>query len=212
MIRTLIADDHRIFRECLARLLRDEGDFEVAAEASTAIETAALLGTHRVDLILLDLSMPGGEGIALIQTIKEMQPAAKILVVTMSCDVFDCAHALRAGADGYLTKENAAVDLVVAMRQILRGIRYVCPAVAEKLAMGYNNNSVGHGAHERLSEREFTVFQMLVAGMRSAEIASKLAVSEQTVSTHKAHVLQKLDLHSNIDLVRYAIRNGLIAN
>jgi two-component system, NarL family, invasion response regulator UvrY len=119
-------------------------------------------------------------------------------------------RALRAGADGYMTKESAAADVIVAIRQILRGMRYVCPSVAERLALGITGNAGTRKAHECLSDREFKIFEMLVAGKRGAEIASELALSEKTVSTHKAHVLRKLDLHSSSDLVRYAIRNQLV--
>jgi DNA-binding NarL/FixJ family response regulator len=210
MIRILIADDHCIFRECLARLLRDHADFSLVAEAGSVDEVKSALDKHRVDLVLLDLAMPHDEGLELIPHIKGSNPAAKILVVTMSSDVYICVRALRAGADGFITKSNASIDVVLAIQQIFRGMRYICPTVAEQLAMSYTGGSGNKDAHECLSDREFMVFEMLAAGMRSADIATALSVSEKTVSTHKAHVLQKLDLHSNMDIVRYAIRNGLV--
>jgi DNA-binding NarL/FixJ family response regulator len=211
MTRIMIADDHRIFREGLARLLGDHEDFEVVAEAANAVDVLAALRLHRVDIVLLDLSMPGRDGIELIGHLKSIRPILKILVVTMQTGDFAAVRALRAGADGYVTKENAAEDVMGAIRQIMRGTRYVCPLVAERLALGMAIGTGGRKAHECLSDREFRVFEMLVAGKRGAEIANLLALSEKTVSTHKTHVLRKLDLHSSSDLVRYAIRHQLVA-
>jgi DNA-binding NarL/FixJ family response regulator len=210
MIRILVADDHRIFRESLARLLRDQEGFTLVAEAASADEVKSALDTHRIDLVLLDLAMPHDESLGLIPHIKGNNPDTKILVVTMASDVDTCVRALRAGADGFITKANASIDVMLAIQQIFRGMRYICPALAEQLALNYSGGSGHKDAHACLSDREFMVFEMLASGMRSADIAAALSVSEKTVSTHKAHVLQKLDLHSNMDLVRYAIRNGLV--
>lgn len=211
MIRILIADDHRLYREGLARLLRDHDDFNVVAEASNGADVIAALRLHRVDLAILDLSMPGRDGIEMITHLKEVHPGLKVLVITMQGGDFTAVRALRAGADGYMTKENAADEAISAIRQIVRGLRYVCPVVAERLALGMAGNGNARKAHESLSDREFKIFEMLVAGKRGAEIASELSLSEKTVSTHKTHVLRKLDLHSSSDLVRYAIRHQLIA-
>ena len=212
MVRLLIADDHRIFREGLARLLRDHEDFDVVAEAGNHGDVISALRVHQIDIAVLDLTMPGRDGIELISHIKEVEPTVKILIVTMQSGDFSAVRALRAGADGYMTKENAAADVVLAIRQISRGTRYVCPRVAERLALGVAGNGSRRQAHECLSDREFKIFEMLVAGKRGADIASELSLSEKTVSTHKTHVLRKLDLHSNSDLVRYAIRHQLVAD
>ena len=136
MVRILIADDHRIFREGLARLLRDDEEFDVVAEAGGYTEAVSALREHRIDLAILDLHMPGRDGIELISYIKDLYPHVHVLVITMQGGDFPAVRALRAGADGYMTKENAASDLVGAIRQIMRGTRYVCPAVAERLALG----------------------------------------------------------------------------
>lgn len=210
MIRLLIADDHRIYRQGLARLLRDYDEFEVAAEAGNYAEVMSALRAHPVDVALLDLSMPGRDGIELIAHVKDMYPAVKVLVITMHSNDFSAGRALRAGADGYMTKENAADDVVTAIRQVVRGARYVCPAMAERLALQMTGKPDGRKAHESLSDREFKIFEMLVAGKRGAEIALELSLSEKTVSTHKTHVLRKLQLQSNSDLVRYAIRHQLV--
>ena len=209
MVRLLIADDHRIFREGLTRLLRDHSDVEVVAEAGNDVEVMQALLLQQPDVAVLDLSMPGREGVELIALIKATYPQVKILVVTMQSSDVCALRALRAGADGYITKDNASTEVTAAIRQIVRGTRYVCPVVAERLALSVASNSGRKEAHETLSEREFKIFEMLVAGKRGADIASELSLSEKTVSTHKANVLRKLDLHSGSDLVRYAIRHQL---
>ena len=122
---------------------------------------------------------------------------------------FTAVRALRAGADGYITKDGAAAEVVQAIRQVARGTRYICPRIAEQLALGIAGNGDQRQAHEHLSDREFKIFEMLVAGKRGAEIANELSLSEKTVSTHKTHVLRKLAVHSASDLVRYAIRHQL---
>lgn len=211
MIRMLIVDDHRIFREGLARLLRDHEDFDVVAEAGNSAEAMSALRLNHVDFAILDLMMPGIDGIELTAKLKAAYPAVKVLIITMSSDDFSAGRALRAGADGYLTKENAIDDVVSAVRVISRGARYLCASVAESLALHMNAKPGERRAHERLSDREFKVFEMLVAGKRGAEIAHALSLSEKTVSTHKSHVLRKLNLQSGSDLVRYAIRHQLVA-
>jgi DNA-binding NarL/FixJ family response regulator len=210
MVRLLIADDHRIFREGLSRLLRDHDDLDVVAEAGNDLDVMSALHVHHIDLAVLDLSMPGRDGVELISQIKATHPLVKILIVTMQSSDVSALRALRAGADGYITKDNAATEVTAAIRQIMRGTRYVCPLVAERLALGVAGQVGRKQAHECLSEREFKIFEMLVAGKRGAEIAAELSLSEKTVSTHKANVLRKLDLHSGSDLVRYAIRHQLV--
>ncbi len=210
MLRILIADDHRLFRESLARMLGDQDDLDVVAQAGSYTEVICALRAQPVDIAVLDLTMPGRDGIELIAHIKDLEPAVKILIITMQGGDFSAVRALRAGADGYMTKENAAADVVCAIRQIAGGARYVCPLVAERLALGVAGTAGRRQAHECLSDREFKIFEMLVAGKRGAEIASELSLSEKTVSTHKMHVLRKLDLHSSTDLVRYAIRHQLV--
>jgi DNA-binding NarL/FixJ family response regulator len=211
MIRILIADEHQISREGLARLLCDHHDFKVVGEAGNDEELMAGLRAHSPDLVILDLIMPGVDGIERIEAVHRFEPVPKCLVLTLHCGVHHAVRALRAGATGYLTKECTSADLVGAIRQIFRGMRYICPSIAEQLALGTQGEIPVERAHERLSNREYKIFEMLVAGKRGAEIASELALSEKTVSTHKAHVLRKLHLQSGLELMRYAIRNHLVA-
>jgi two-component system, NarL family, invasion response regulator UvrY len=211
MIQILIADDHQIFRQGLVRLLADYNDLTVVAQAGTGAEVLEALRTHHVDVLMLDLSMPGRGGIELIPQVKSLQPGVHVLVLTMHGDEPYVSQALRAGADAYMTKENAASDLAAAIRRVAAGGRYICSSVAEHLALGIATNSNGELSHALLSHREHRIFEMLVAGKRGWEIAQELSLSEKTVSTHKASVLRKMNLTNRTELVLYAIRHQLVA-
>jgi DNA-binding NarL/FixJ family response regulator len=207
----LIADDHQIFRQGLARLLADHADLEVVAQAASSTEVVDALRTHAVDVLILDLSMPGRGGIEMIAHSKGLRPGLRVLVLTMHGDEPYVTQALRAGADGYLTKEDAAADLAMAIRRVASGGRYVCSAVAERLALGIATQDDGEQRHARLSEREYRIFELLVAGKRGWEIAKELSLSEKTVSTHKSHVLSKMKVGNRTELLLYAIRHQLVA-
>jgi DNA-binding NarL/FixJ family response regulator len=211
MIRLLVADDHRMFRQGLTRLLADQDGIEVVAQAATSAEVLDALREHTVDLAVLDLSMPGRGGADLITRVKSLKPDLRILVITMHGDDPYVTQALRAGADGYMTKENAAEDLIRAIRRVAAGGRYVCSAVAERLATGIATRAEGNAAHALLSDREYKIFEMLVSGKRGWEIADELSLSEKTVSTHKSHVLRKMNLTNRTELVLYAIKHQLVA-
>jgi DNA-binding NarL/FixJ family response regulator len=211
MVRLLIADDHRLFRQGLKRLLEEHSDLEVIAEAADCSEVIDVLRTQQIDVATLDLTMPGRGGVDLIAHAKQLQPGTRVLVITMHGEDPYVTQALRAGADGYMTKENAADDLVQAVRRVASGGRYVCSSVAESLAQGIATRDGSAAPHTRLTEREYKIFEMLVAGKRGSEIALELSLSEKTVSTHKANVLQKMRLTNRTELVLYAIRHQLVA-
>jgi DNA-binding NarL/FixJ family response regulator len=211
MIRLLIADDHVVFRQGLMRLLSDQEDMQVVAQAGDCAAVVGLLHTHEADVLVLDLSMPGRGGIELIGQAKAIRPGVRVLVVTMHGDEPYVTQALRAGADGYMTKEGAAEEVVSAIRRIHGGGRFVCPSVAERLALRIATRDDTEEHHAKLSEREQRVFELLVAGKRGSEIARELSLSEKTVSTHKAHVLSKMRVSNRTELVMYAIRNGLVS-
>jgi DNA-binding NarL/FixJ family response regulator len=212
MIKILLADDHLIFRQGVRRLLSDHADLAVVAEAGSYAEVIDAVRDHAIDLAILDLSMPGRDSIALIGHAKATRPGLRTLVLTMHDDEPHVTQALRAGTDGYMTKEHAAEDLVAVIRRVAGGGRYVSPAVAERLTLDFVVRQRSDAPrHTLLSRREYRVFEMLVAGKRGSEIAHELSLSEKTVSTHKSHVLQKMNVNSNSDLVRYAIRHQLVA-
>jgi DNA-binding NarL/FixJ family response regulator len=211
MIRLLIADDHRIFRQGLKRLLAEYDDLTVSGEAANEAEVLDAVRAQPFDVAILDLTMPGRGGSDLISRAKSLQPSMRILVMTMHGEEPFITQSLRAGADGYMTKENAADDLIMAIRRVAAGGRYVCPSVAERLAVGIAMQDSDVQRHTRLSGREFKIFEMLVAGKRGWEIAQELSLSEKTVSTHKANVLQKMNVSNRTELLLYAIKHQLVA-
>jgi len=208
MIRTLIADDHKIFLQGLRRLLAEHDDIEVVAEASNCTEVIEAVRTHPLDVAVLDLSMPGRDGAEMIAQVKALQPALKTLAMTMHKEEPFIIGALKAGVDGYALKDDAAEQLIAAIRQIARGGRYLCPEIAERIA-----NAIPRGQtqpHALLTDREHRIFRLLIAGKRGSEIAAELVLSEKTVSTHKAHVLRKMHLSNRTELILYAIKHRLI--
>ena len=210
MIRLLVADDHRLFRQGLCRLLSDHSDLAVVAQAGTCAEVLDALRSIAIDLVILDLSMPGRGGPELIAQIKSLRASTRVLVMSMHDEEPYVTRSIRAGADGYITKDNAAEELAGVIRRVNSGGRYICPAVAETLALGIAMHDGGDSKHTRLSGREYRVFEMLVAGKRGWEIAEELSLSEKTVSTHKINVLKKMNVANRTELVRYAIRQQLV--
>ena len=210
MIRLLIADDHQIFRQGLVRLLADHDDMVVVAQAADSAGVIEAVRANPIDVLILDLSMPGRGGVELIAHSKAVRPGLRVLVMTMHGEEPYVTQALRAGAEAYMTKEDAADELTLCIRRVAGGGRYVSSAVAEGLALRIASHDDGEQRHSHLSEREYRIFEMLVAGKRGCEIARELSLSEKTVSTHKAHVLRKMNVTNRTELVLYAIRNQLV--
>lgn len=210
MIRILIADDHTIMREGLKRILEDEPGIAVVAEAVDGLDALQKVRAGGLDLIVLDLSMPGRSGVDLIRQIKETAAKLPILILTMHEEEQYAVRAIRAGASGYLTKESAGLELVNAIRRIASGRPYISTAVAEQLAMNLMPEQVAL-PHAMLSDREFQVFQLLVSGKTLTEIADGLFLSVKTVSTHKTRILVKMRMKNLTELVQYAVEHQLIA-
>ncbi|MET0203570.1 MAG: response regulator transcription factor [Casimicrobiaceae bacterium] len=208
MIRVVIADDHTILREGLRQLLGASADVEVVAEAADGHEVLARVRNLDFDVLLLDMSMPGKSGIELIKHVKSEKPKLRVLVLSMHEETQYAVRAIKAGASGYVTKDSAGTQLVTAIRRVAGGGAFITPEVAEQLALGAMPGAEGP-AHQRLSDREFEVFQLLVAGETVTDIASKLNLSGKTVSTHKARLMEKLGIDNQADLVRYAMKHGL---
>jgi DNA-binding NarL/FixJ family response regulator len=202
MIRILLADDHEIVRDGLKRILAAAGDFEVADEAASGDQALALVRANDYDIAMLDLSMPGLSGIDLIKRLKAEKPALKLLILSMHGEAQYAARALKAGASGYLTKDSAGDQLLLALRKIAAGGVHISEAAAASLVSG--------GAQRALSDREFEVLRLLAGGLGPTEIGERLHLSVKTVSTHKARVLEKLGLTSTADLVRYALEHKLL--
>jgi DNA-binding NarL/FixJ family response regulator len=208
MIRIVIADDHAIVREGLKRILSSAEDMVVLAEAGDGAEVMQRVRGAEFDLLVLDLSMPGRSGMELIRLVKAERPRLRILVLSMHQELQYAVRAIKSGASGYLTKESAPAQLVLALRKIAGGGAYISAEVAEQLALGAMPGAAG-ATHETLSAREFEVFRMLAAGESVTDIAAKLSVSVKTASTHKANLMHKMGLHNQTELLRYAIRHGL---
>jgi DNA-binding NarL/FixJ family response regulator len=208
MIKVLLADDHTLVRDGLRHILQQASGFEVAGEACDSATTLALIRATHAHVLVLDLSMPGRNGIELIKQIKDEKPALRILVLTMHAEQQYAVRAFKAGASGYLTKESASAELVGAVTKIASGGVYVSLAMAERFALALNEPADAL-PHQRLSDREFEVFRRIVAGQSITEIANELSVSVKTISTHKTRILDKMQMPNENGLVRYAIRHKL---
>jgi DNA-binding NarL/FixJ family response regulator len=210
-MKLLIADDHAILRAGLKHLLSDYPDIEVGGEAANGQEVLAQVRNQPWDALLLDMTMPGKSGIELIKQIKIIAPKLPILVLSMHKEDLYAVRALKAGASGYLCKDNAEDQLVAALRKVAGGGHYISPAVAERLALdSLQGNQRDVPPHTRLSDREYQIFQSIVAGASVTEIADALNLSVKTVSTHKSHILEKMGCDSIAELVRYAIQHELL--
>jgi DNA-binding NarL/FixJ family response regulator len=208
MIRVALADDHAIVREGVQRVLAEASDIEVVTQASDGAEILDRLREVPVDVLVLDLSMPGRGGLDVLRQLRASHPRLRVLVLTMHHEDQYAVRALRSGAHGYLTKDSAGTELVDAVRRVAAGQRYMTPHVAELLLDEHNNNDA-KAPHTSLSDREYQVFELLVGGTSVTEIAQRLCLSVKTVSTHKTHVQQKLGAVSVADLVRYALQHRI---
>ena len=209
MTKILIADDHAIMRDGLKQILSGCGDMRVAGEADDGPDTLNKIRYQEFDVVLLDISMPGKSGIELIKQIKDEKPELPILVLSMHKEKQYAGHAMRAGASGYLCKASATSQLVQALRKVAGGGIYLSPEATEIIAMDSITNSV-FLPHALLSKREFQVFKLLAAGSGVTAIANKLNLSVKTISTHKTHIMKKMNLSDISSLVRYALMHGLI--
>jgi len=209
MIQVLLADDHAIVRSGLKQLLMLSEDISVTAEATHGAQVMELLRAGAFDLILLDMAMPGISGIDLIARIRIHDPKLPILVLSMSNEVQVVRRTLRAGANGYLTKDSEPEVLLTAIRKIAAGNRFIDPLLVEEMVFEPDAPNA-RPAHEQLSNREFHILSLLVRGKTVNDIALELAISNKTVSTHKARLMQKMNFRSNAELVRYGITHGLV--
>jgi two-component system, NarL family, invasion response regulator UvrY len=208
MINLFIADDHPIVREGLKRIIMECPDIELIDEAVNGDEVLAKIGNSIVDVLLLDISMPGMGFLELIPRLKQKQPDLKVLVLSMYSEDHYALRALRAGANGYLTKDRSSEELAYAIRHIYKGNAYVTDSLAEILATELNPNHEKN-KHEILSNREFEVLCMLGSGMRIIDISNKIALSPKTVSTYHSRIFQKMKFNNDAELIHYAIKNEL---
>lgn len=209
MIRLAIADDHPIVRQGLRRIVSEGAGISVVGEASTSAELFQLLTGAAVDVVLLDVSMPGSTFVETLKDLRGKHPSVKVLVLSVHPEDQWAVRALRAGASGYLTKDHSPEQLVEAVRRVARGGKYVSEVLAEKLA-GLVDSGRAQAPHERLSDREFEVLRALGSGLAVKEVAGQLKLSAKTVSTYRTRLLEKMGLKSRADLVRYVVEHGLL--
>lgn len=209
MIRILLVDDHAIVRRGLRSLLADAFADAAFGEASHAEEALEQLGKKVWDVALLDITLPGKSGLDLLKELKAARPKLPVLVLSVHPEDQFAVRALKAGAEGYMTKESAPEELVLAIRKILAGGRYVSPALAEKLAWSVGKD-FKRTAHETLSDREHEVMCLIASGRTVTEIAAELSLSVKTISTYRARILEKLGVKNSAEITRYAIQNGLV--
>jgi DNA-binding NarL/FixJ family response regulator len=209
-IRIFIADDHPIVRQGLRRIVEADEGLVVSGEAGDAAALFVALQTVATDVILLDVSMPGGLFLETLRDLRARQPTIRVLVLSVHPEDQWAERALRAGASGYLTKDHSPDQLLEAIRRVYRGGKYVSPTLAEQLAKHLDGGGQ-RAPHELLSDREFEVMRRLGSGLTVAQIAGELAISAKTVSTYRTRILEKMAVATNADLVRYAARYGLIA-
>ncbi len=205
----LIVDDHAIVREGLKFLLTAQLGSAHIGEAQSGEEAIGLLHRGDWDIVLLDVSLPGRSGIDVLHKIKSAGLAVPVLMLSMHPEEQYALRAIRAGAAGYMTKESAPMELVAAVRKVVRGGRYVSASLAERLAQELERPAAGL-PHERLSDREFDVLRMIASGMTVSEIAEKVSLSVKTISTYRARLLLKMGMKNNAELTHYALTHGIV--
>lgn len=206
-IRVLIVDDHALFREGVKRTLAETEDIKVVGEAADGHSATELARSLEFDVLLTDLSIPRRSGMDLVRHMRAHRSGIGILVLSMHAETEYAVRAMRAGANGYLTKESAPDELAHALRKVAAGGAFISADVAQQLALG--TMTFQKPAHEALTGREFQIFTLLAAGVPIGHIAEQLHLSPKTVSAHKVNVMQKLGAASQTDLVRYALKHGL---
>lgn len=209
MINVFIVDDHEIIREGLKKILKEEPDLKVVGEAQSGDEVLENIKNIDCDIMLLDMNMPGRSGLELISDIKELKPKVHILVLSIHPEDKFALRTLKAGASGYLCKDTALDELVIAIRKVFSKGRYLSTNLAEQLAFDFmpDNNQL---PHEQLSNREQEIMYMLVSGKKVKDIAKELKLSISTVFTYRVRIFEKLNIKNNVELTHYAITNKLV--
>jgi two-component system, NarL family, invasion response regulator UvrY len=210
MIRLLICDDHAIVRQGLKQILADAPDLEVAAEAGDGPETVAQVRRGGIDVVLLDIALPGRDGLDVLKQLHQEFPKLPVLIVSTYPEKQYALRSLRLGAAGYLNKGADPAELITAIRKIARGGMFVSPTVAETLATAMRKDN-GQPPHELLSPREYQVFTLIAAGKTLSEIAAQLSLSLNTVSTYRARIMEKIDTHNDVETALYAVQHHLVS-
>ena len=207
-IKVIIADDHPLFRRGLKHAFSETPDIEVVDEAETGEELLDKVRGLDLRLVLLDISLPGKGGLEILKQLREDRPKLPVLILTVYPEEHYAVRFFKAGASGFITKESSTDQIYSAVRKVADGGKYASPEITEKLAFDFSKSD--RPAHERLSDREHQVFMMLAQGGSPTEIGKELSLSVKTISTHRTHILEKMKMSNNAQLIQYAIRNGLV--
>jgi len=209
MIKIFIADDHAIVRKGLKQIISETPDMIVSEEADNGLEALDKISENNYDVILLDISMPGKNGLEILRLVRRKKPKLPVLMLSVHSEEQYAVRSLRAGASGYLTKESAPDELIAAIRTISKGGKFVNASLAEKL-ISEMEIYVERPSHETLSDREYQVMCMSAMGNTLKEIAQELSLSIQTVSTYRTRILEKMNMNSIAEVIRYAVKHGLV--
>jgi two-component system invasion response regulator UvrY len=209
MIRIMLADDHAVVRKGISQILSDNEDMQVVGEAANAGELMQLLRNQSCDVLLLDISMPGKNGIEALKSVKKEWPQLQVLMLSMYPEDQFALRALRAGAAGYLTKHSSPDKVVGAVRRLASGKKYITPELAESLVNVLDTNP-DLPRHELLSDREFQTLQLIASGKTLSEIGESMCISPKTVSVYRTRLLEKMNLKNNAELTHYALKAGLV--
>jgi DNA-binding NarL/FixJ family response regulator len=212
-VKVLLADDHPIVRQGLRNLLNSENDFKVVGEASDGLSALELVDKQRPDVLVVDMMMPGLNGLEVIRRAMHNMPGLRIIVLSMQNADAYVVDALKYGASGYVLKDTGPAELIQAIRDVVAGQRYLSPAISERLTNTdiLDVNETTEDPYERLTNREREILQLTAEGHTSAEIAARLSISARTAELHRSNVMSKLGLHSQNDLIRYALKRGIFS-
>jgi two-component system invasion response regulator UvrY len=209
MLTILLADDHAVVRQGVKQILAEAFAQATFGEAQNAHELLELVATERWDIVVLDLTMPGGNGLEALKQIKHDHPQLPVLILSMYPEDQYAVRTIRAGAAGYLNKESAPEELVLAIRKILRGGEYISASVADELVL-HARQEDDQPLHKQLSDREYQVLCLIAAGKEVKEISTELSLSAKTISTYRTRLLEKMNMKTNAELTHYAIQNALV--
>lgn len=209
MIRLLVADDHALVRSGIKHTVQMTKDIVVADEARNGQEVLEKVRKSDIDVVLLDISMPGRDGLDILKELRTRKPSPAVLILSIYPEELYAVRAIRSGAAGYLTKDSAPDELIAAIRRVSEGGKYVTASLAEKLAASLGSPEAGQ-QHDLLSDREYQIMCMIASGKTPTQIAGELSLSIKTISTYRARILAKMNMKNNAEITRYAIENKLV--
>ena len=209
MIKIMVVDDHPIVRSGIKNIISDESDMQIVCEASSGKQVEKLVRENDLDIIILDISLPDISGFEILTRLRNLFPDIPVLILSIMSEDLYASKTLKAGASGFINKESAPEELIIAIRKIISGNHYISPLFAEKIALDFKGKLL-KALHDRLSSREFQVLTFIASGKALSEIATDLSLNIKTVSTYRTRLLEKMNVKSNADLVKYCINQGLL--